>query len=381
MKVLRIAAEGLPLFKETFDITLYSQQRVSEDDKEKLYKLKDNYYLHPACAFIGINASGKTSILKLLSLALGIVNNEPINHIETKSILGDCQNAVISTFFFDKRGYVCKLETAIASKKNSTGNIIYSIVSERLWEKSIQSVKSKKYLTDFTGLAPISIRDNNEEYLSDDVSFIIAHNKKYNEQINVMSLLSYTNVNILPYIDEIPLEIIAFLDPTIDKLYFERTADKTIIHLRFISSTDEIVLNSANELELYLSSGTIKGIVSFVVAKNVLQTGGYLLIDEIENHFNKEIVTTLIRFFMDSQINKNGGTLLFTTHYSELLDIFDRNDQTFIVRNLNGITADNLSALLKRNDMKKSDVYQSGLVGGTAPSYEAYMRLRKSFLT
>ena len=151
--------------------------------------------------------------------------------------------------------------------------------------------------------------------------------------------------------------------------------------MRFISSTDEIVLNSANELELYLSSGTIKGIVSFVVAKNVLQTGGYLLIDEIENHFNKEIVTTLIRFFMDSQINKNGGTLLFTTHYSELLDIFDRNDQTFIVRNLNGITADNLSALLKRNDMKKSDVYQSGLVGGAAPSYEAYMRLRKSFLT
>lgn len=32
--------------------------------------------------------------------------------------------------------------------------------------------------------------------------------------------------------------------------------------------------------------------------------------DEIENHFNKEIVTTLVRFFMDSRLNRNGGTLI-----------------------------------------------------------------------
>ena len=34
----------------------YTQQRVSEDDKDSLYRMKDNYYLHSACAFIGINA-------------------------------------------------------------------------------------------------------------------------------------------------------------------------------------------------------------------------------------------------------------------------------------------------------------------------------------
>ena len=27
----------------------------------------------------------------------------------------------------------------------------------------------------------------------------------------------------------------------------------------------------------------------------MLRSGGYLLVDEIENHFNKEIVTTLMR--------------------------------------------------------------------------------------
>ena len=78
---------------------------------------------------------------------------------------------------------------------------------------------------------------------------------------------------------------------------------------------EEIILNNAVDLEQYLSSGTIKGIVTFSMVKDVLQTGGYFLVDEIENHFNKEIVTTLIRFFMDSRLNRNGVTLIFTTHY------------------------------------------------------------------
>ncbi len=67
---------------------------------------------------------------------------------------------------------------------------------------------------------------------------------------------------------------------------------------------EEIILNNAADLEQYLSSGTIKGIITFSMVKEVLHSGGYLLVDEIENHFNKEIVTTLMRFFMDSRLNK-----------------------------------------------------------------------------
>ena len=43
-----------------------------------------------------------------------------------------------------------------------------------------------------------------------------------------------------------------------------------------------------------------------------------------------------------------------------------------------GITAENLSHILKHNDIKKSDAYQSGFLEGTTPAYEAYMRLKKS---
>ena len=377
MKILRITAQGVPLFKEDLDLCFYTQQRVSEDDRDRLYNLVDNYYLHSACAFIGINASGKTSVLKVINLALSIVRNEPINHVESRRILGGAEKAAICIYFYDNRKYICCLETVITAKKAKTGNYIYSILSERRWEKPIYSVKSKKYLTDFTGIEPVAIRSGNEEYLSDDVSFIIAHNKKTGDTAEVFSLLSYTNVNVLPFTDDIPLEVIAFLDPTIEKLCFEETEGKTYIHLRF-RGEDEIILNKAEELEQYLSSGTIKGIITFSMVKEVLQSGGYLLVDEIENHFNKEIVTTLIRFFMDSRLNKKGGTLIFTTHYPELLDEYDRNDGICIVRNRNGITVENLSYILKRNDIKKSDAYQSGFLEGTTPAYEAYMRLKKS---
>ena len=377
MKILRITAQGLPLFKEDLDICFYAQQRVSEDDKNNLYNMIGNYYLHSACAFIGINASGKTSVLRVINLALSIIKNEPINHIEAKSILGGTKRTIISIYFYDKRKYVCCLETEITAEKARTGEYIYSILSEKLWEKPIASVRSKKYLTDFTGVKPTAIRNQNEIYLSDDISFIIAHNKKVNDTVDVFSLLSYTNISALPFIEDIPLEVISVFDSTIEKLCFEQIEGKTFIHLKF-KEKEEIILNNTVDLERYLSLGTIKGIIVFSMVKEVLQSGGYLLMDEIENHFNKEIVTTLIRFFMDSHFNKNGGTLIFTTHYPELLDEYDRNDGIYIVRNRNGITVENLSYILIRNDIKRSDAYQSGFLEGTTPTYEAYIRLKKS---
>ena len=379
MKILRITAQGLPLFKQDLDIAFYAQQRVSEDDKERLFKLlsKPSVYLHAANAFIGINASGKTSVMKAIRLALSIVNNEPINHVDAKTILGGTKKAVFHIYFYDANQNICCLETEITSHKTKTGDFVYSIVNEKLWEKPVATVQSRKVLTDFSGLEPVAIRNENEMFLSDDVSFIIAHNKKTKDTLEICSLLSFTNVNVLPFSEDIPLEVIAFLDPTIEKLCFEKMENKAFIHLKF-KGEDEIVLNNAMDLEQYLSSGTIKGIITFSLVKEVLQSGGYLLVDEIENHFNKEIVTTLVRFFMDSRLNKKGGTLIFTTHYPELLDEYDRNDGIYIVRNRNGIMADNLSNILTRNDIKKSDAYQSGFLEGTTPAYEAYMRLKKS---
>lgn len=378
MKLLRATAEGLPLFKEKLDICFYAQQRISEEQKEQLHPLFSNVYLNPATGFIGINASGKTSVLKVILLILGIMNNEPINHIDTRDILGDAKKTVLNIFFYSETNKeVCRLETVVAAKKTKTEGIIYSIVSERIWSKKTDEIIARKAMLDFDGREPIMIRSGQEDFLSDDVSIMIALNKKTGENIRIVDLLLFTNINVLPFSEGIPPEVITYLDPTVESLYFDEKDQKKIIRLKF-KDKEEIVLNNPLELNNYLSSGTVKGMIIFTLAKEVLQNGGYIVVDEIENHFNKEIVTTLMRFFMDSKLNKNGGTLIFSTHYPELLDEYDRNDSIYITRNRNGITAENLSSILKRNDIKKSDAYQSGFLEGTTPMYEAYMRLKKS---
>ena len=86
MKLLRLHAKGIPLFKEDLDLCFLATQRVSEDDKDSLYSLFSNIYINPTEAIIGINASGKTSTLKVVLLALNLINNEPINHMEVKDI-------------------------------------------------------------------------------------------------------------------------------------------------------------------------------------------------------------------------------------------------------------------------------------------------------
>ena len=378
MKLLRITAEGLPLFKRQLDICLYAQQRISEEQKGQLYPLFSNVYLNPANGFIGINASGKTSVLKVILLALGILNNDPINHIETRDILGDAKKVTLNIYFYSEvQSEVCRLETIIAPDKTKTEGIIYSIVSESIWTKKSDEINTRKAMLSFDEKDPVMIRTGQEAFLSDDVSIMIARNKKTGENIRAVNLLLFTNINVLPFSEEIPAEVITFLDPTVEKLHFEEKDQKAVIRLKF-RGKEEIVLNNPIELNNYLSSGTIKGMIIFTLAQEVLQKGGYLVVDEIENHFNKEIVTTLMRFFMDGKLNKNGGTLIFSTHYPELLDEYDRNDSIFITRNRNGITVENLSSILKRNDIKKSDAYQSGFLEGTTPMYEAYMRLKKS---
>ena len=118
----------------------------------------------------------------------------------------------------------------------------------------------------------------------------------------------------------------------------------------------------------------------FISAMNTFKVGGYLVVDELENHFNHEIVSTIIRFYMDPKVNYTGATLVFSTHYPELLDEFERNDNIYIVRNRQGITVENLSTILNRNDIKKSDAYQSDFLEGTVPAYDAYMDLKKSMI-
>ena len=343
------------------------------------------FYPNNVLSFIGINASGKTTILKLITFVCRMLNNEPINNIEAVEILDDLaenQYITVRTFFSAKNKEtfpftdglaINLLETIIGKTK---GKLV--ILNETLKSKSITRTLCKKNVFDFTGIE-INISRQFNEYLLDDVSIMVAFNKRNNEQIVISDMLQFTNINQLSLAEDCPLELIAFFDPSVEYLKVNKNNKDTDICLKF-KDKPEIVLNQLSELNRYLSSGTIKGINTFLNAIKTFETGGYLIIDELENHFNQEIVSTLIRFYMDKKVNPKGAVLIFSTHYSELLDEFERNDNIYIVRNRKGISAENLSNILKRNDIKKSEAYQSGFLEGTVPMYDAYIELKQSLI-
>lgn len=379
MKILKLIIQNMPHFKEEIDIDFIAKQRVAEDDKGKLYHAFSNVYINPAISFVGINASGKTTILKAISLVLNLLNNESINNIDSKDIMTDLpegEHINITSYFYDKMS-VYKLQTLISKKINTLDDSVKFVISdERLWEKEAEKVKTKKGLFDFKNSNLKIERNQREQFLLDDVSVMIAVNKEKQSNFPLRDMSMWTNHNMLNILGKFPKELLTFLDPSIEYFKFSYEKKVTDIRLKFYGS-EEIILSRPSEIEKYLSSGTIKGINVFMNALLCFVEGGYLIIDELENHFNEEIVSTLVRFFLDLKINKEGATLIFSTHYSELLDEFDRNDCIYITRNRGGIQAENLSLILKRNDIKKSEAYASGYLEGTVPVYESYMALKR----
>ena len=383
MRILKIAVNGLKLFSNNLEIDFTTTQRVRNDKSEMLYKISPQIYQNNAIAFIGINASGKTTTLKVISFIMQMLNNEPINKIKNNTILNGLkkQDKVVFDVYFTSSDSIYKLETTIKNESIDEIENKFIIENEQLWRKNIKSIKTKKSIFDFTNLESIQQRKGDEEFLPDDVSIIISLNKKNSTKIYFKDLINWTNVNFIRILGDFPQELITFLDSSIEYLHFSiKKEDKDVeIRLKF-KNKEEILINSPFELENYLSSGTIKGINVFINAMMVLAKGGYLIIDEIENHFNKELAATLVRFFMNHKINKKGAVILLSTHYSELLDEFERNDNIYITRNYGGISVENLSKILKRNDIKKSEVYQSGYLKGTTPSYESFIKFKKALI-
>ena len=381
MKILKIKADGLPLLQKPFEIDFLAVQRVTPEHADKMNLVftagNQSFYQNNVISLIGINASGKTTLLKLVTLICRMLNNEPINTIDCAEIMDGLQSeqhVALDIWFYADDEKIYLLHSVLKNKDNK---II--IIDETLKEKPCTKVKNKKNLYDFDETNTVMRRSSNDVFLLEDVSIMVAFNRQNKKQIPLTDMLYYTNINQLHLAADFPCELIAFFDPSVEYLKAEKAGTELNIALKF-KGKEEIKLHQLTDINRYLSSGTIKGINTFLSAMQLFRTGGYLVVDELENHFNHEIVSTLIRFYMDKKVNPRGAVLLFSTHYSELLDELDRNDSIYIVRNRGGITADNLSSLLKRNDIKKSDAYQSGFLEGTVPMYDAYMDLKKALI-
>ncbi len=102
------------------------------------------------------------------------------------------------------------------------------------------------------------------------------------------------------------------------------------------------------------------------------------MVDEIENHFNKTLVENIISLYKDPSINKYHATLIFSTHYNELLDLFGRQDNIWITKSDGQIYLENMYEKYDlRPALKKSKQFYNNSFD-TAVNYDDLMNLKKA---
>ena len=165
-------------------------------------------------------------------------------------------------------------------------------------------------------------------------------------------------------------------------LFDENVKDLTMLdeHNYELSLASGKKIVSDKELVHFLSSGTTKGLLLYVTVIASLKYGFDLIIDEIENHFHKTLVENIINLYKDKSVNKFNATLYFSTHYCELLDLFNRQDNIWVCRADKKIVAKNMYENFDiRVELSKSRQFYNDAFK-TSVNYDDLMNIKKEFL-
>ena len=389
IKVLRVMFQNVPLFKNgIMEVNLLAMDKVS--DSSQVFKLHNSIYTQKVLGFTGINASGKTTTLKLIYFAMNIIlSNESLNeeYDMVKDIIQD-KTVMIVDFFCDGKYYT--LQSTIGKKANQDVRKKTSLyfIDECLKVRNKSTVTSKKEVLDFNEIQVAETIKRNRmplneiALLKDDVSIVIKVTK--DSSTGIYQMIRQTNFNYMGTSGKTPSVVINAFDPSIEEL--SCTSDDKdecdLYKVKFKNRKEAITVDNPFDLGNFISSGTIKGQNLISIMMDILQLGGYLIVDEFENHLNKEIIRMIMDIFKSPDLNPNGACLIFSTHYSEILDFMDRKDNIYITRRQNAnsfaIEVLNYATQVSRNDVKKSEVILANYVKGTAPSYENIQALKDS---
>lgn len=384
--LLKIGFQNLSHFQDgKIAIDFITEKRVlsEELDDGTVSRLFGRVYKLNAIAFAGINAAGKTTLLNLLSCLLKTyIGNGSLSYDMRLKTFFDSELEVESFFYEEETGLLYKLISVI--EKDSEEETL-TFKSERLYKKAVASSTNGKNLFDFPEGKPYLDRSTIESaFLKKEDSIFSMVMNKYNRAANsIQDLCSITNHN---WISKVAFDLVVpfaqYLDPSIEYIKLKDSiihqSSRIAFEIKFKQQQQTIVAEPS-DLELYLSSGTIKGINCLSAISFAFAQGGYVLIDEVENHLNKTIVISLIDLFT-SDLNRQKATLLFSTHYSEILDCISRSDGIYLLNKTDSIQVKKFSIAAGTNDRKdkrKSDLVMSGTLNG-APSYSAYRRLVES---
>ena len=371
MKLLRISASNYKNCCDDFTIDFVAKENKSSEDKEyELQEIDKDLFVYNTTAFIGKNASGKTSAIELLESCYSLLSDF---HLDSKHY--DYNNVKLTIFFYHE-GYIYKYYTELKSDDNFSDKA--NFINQHIYKKKYFKTNVNKIFED------VSFKElSNLGELPEDTSIIFFVLKKktpyavyFNCNGNGQDTYRLLFQTIKKYdISAVVLDkVIRIFDPNIKNL--SMIDDK---HYR-LTFKDNVLELSDSELIYMLSSGTTKGLLLYVYVVAALQNGFDLLIDEVENHFHKTLVENMISLFKDKSVNKKNASLIFTTHYCEVLDLFNRRDNIWIAKSTDKVYLQNMYLDYNiRSELLKSRQFYSN-VFDTAVNYEDLMAFKKELM-
>lgn len=376
MKILNIKVSGYKLLKDNFEIDLTTISRVTSIDKEsEIIELDDGLYIPTTTVFTGRNASGKSSVLTLLDLAYDLLRTGRVKY--NKLLFREIEIQLIIHFYHE--GYIYKYEGFITRFDNSlseeSSNCIFKDerIFRRKYAKSAGN-KNKDLPFELYNEEPSKVEDTSILYNINNRAVInlFTNSAEYFDSFHLFFLLAES----FSISKALVLKITQLFDNGIQEIEYSK--EKGEFHIE-IKGLDNNNFSKKQAMEL-LSDGTKKGVSLFLLAIIVLKNGGTLFIDEIENSFNKNLVENLIMIFNDKRINKKGANLMISTHYVEILDIFRRRDNIFIMKKNGYVDAFNLyKDFRNRVDLSKSRQFNNNAFA-TLLNYEKLMDLKEELM-
>ena len=371
MKLLRVHASNYKNCCDDFTIDLVAKSKKTSEDKEyELQEIADDLYVFNTVAFVGKNASGKTSAIELMECCYSILSEF---RLEDKHYNYD--NVKLEIIFYYK-GNIYKYTTGLKSDPNlgSKANFTEQHIYQKKYYKSkVKEIYAVEGFEEITGFGE----------LPEDTSIVFFILKKkatravyFNcngEGADTYHLL-FRAMKTYKIPENILVKVIKIFDDKIKSL--EMVDEK---HYKLIYQ-DHVKELSDSELVYILSSGTTKGVLLYIFVVAALENGFDLLIDEVENHFHKTLVENMISLFKDKTVNKKYATLMFTTHYCEVLDLFNRQDNIWIAKSDNKIHLENMYENYNiRTELLKSRQFYNN-VFDTSVNYEDLMALKKELM-
>lgn len=378
MNILRIVANNFKLCENDFTIDFVPKANKTVYDREfELNEIDDELYVYKTMGIIGKNASGKSTTADLLSVVYDIFSNFRIKN--SASIFRHIDDTIKLDITFYYEHYLYRYITNLCKDKDAVDNTTILFSKQRLYRRSYLKSYSRK-LYDYEKYEEMI----SDTLLPDDTSILFnvfkiitfrgiycpAEDNIYKDYASYFNLYKLLNDNykiveaILKMFDE-HLENIKMIDNNKFKIMYTNQKDREV---------------SGKELYEILSSGTTKGFGLYTFVVYSLKNGCDLVIDEIENHFHKTLVENLVNLYKDKSVNKNNATLIFTTHYCELLDLFSRNDNIYISKYDKVIHLENMHENYDfRPELSKSNKFYNNAFN-TNVDYESLMNFKKDLM-